>query len=294
MSSQLPLPFPLPRSPREASRPEGRPVPNDAETRLPVREVALEKATRLARSLSVALRQPVTLFVTDNRSTMLSFRKGTANLQVRVHHLFLDAPPEVARAIADYAGKGSRRAGRAIDRYVKQRQASIRAALPHEKSRPVSAVGRHHDLRRYFAHLNREYFGEQVRARIGWGAFSRRRRRRSIRMGVYDHDTRTIRIHPALDRPDVPAFFVAYIVFHEMLHQVIPARARGGRHQHHSAEFRRRERACPDYERAISWEKTHLGLLLAPMSDRLERRARFPAPRVSGFGEARSSSSPDP
>jgi hypothetical protein len=271
MPLQLPLPFALPASPRAVSKPEGSPD-TVSEARVPRRDVALEKATRLARFLSSVLHQPVKLFVTDNRSTMLSFRKNTSNLQVRVHHLFLDAPPDITRAIADYAGKGSRRAGRAIDRYVKQRQASIRAALPHEKSRPISAAGRHHDLHRYFEDLNRHYFDDQVNARIGWGAFSRRKRRRSIRMGVYDHDTRTIRVHPALDSLEVPPFFVAYIVFHEMLHQVIPARARGGRHEHHSAEFRKRERAYPEYDRAIAWEKTHLGLLLAPMPGEPSRR----------------------
>ncbi len=267
MSLQLALPFAPPDAPQAAVPDTALVAPVEPEPRVPSRDVIFEKATRLARSLSADLKQPVRLYVTDNRSTMVSFRRGVSTLHVRIHHMFLDASHEVAKALADYVGRGQLRAGRVIDQYVKQRTGSIRPALPHERHRPLSAVGRCHDLRTYFALLNEKYFAGQVKARIGWGTFPRRRRRRSIRMGVYDHDARTIRIHPALDRPEVPPFFVAYIVFHEMLHQVVPSRSRRGRQVHHSVEFRRRERAYPEYQRAIAWERAHLGLLLRPVPE---------------------------
>jgi hypothetical protein len=265
MSEQLSLPF---QSSAFASPPvqeaedvvEKRAAPRP---RLPAREVGFEKATRLARTLSANLGFPVRLYVTDNRSTMVSFRKGLATLQLRVHHMFLDAPTEVIRALADYSGRGRPRAGRVIDSFVKNRSDAIRKEHPSKAARSLEAAGQHHDLLRYYAELNVRHFDGAVQAHIGWGTFSRRRRRRSIRMGVYDHDTRTIRIHPALDRPEVPAYFVAFIVFHEMLHQAVPGRSRGGRNEYHSVEFRRRERTFPDYARAIAWEKKHLGLLLS-------------------------------
>ena len=130
---------------------------------------------------------------------------------------------------------------------------------------PLVARGRTWDLQEMFDRLNALVFGGAIEARIGWGRGTTGRRRRTIRMGVYDHLGRTIRIHPALDRPEVPRFFVEYIVFHEMLHQAVPARASGGRRQHHGPEFRARERAYPDYERAIAWEREHLGMLLGKM-----------------------------
>ena len=75
-----------------------------------------------------------------------------------------------------------------------------------------------------------------------------------------------------LDRVEVPAFFVAYIVLHEMLHQAVPHSERsGGRREHHGAEFTRLERAWPDYQRAIAWEKENLGLLLGKTTGRLAR-----------------------
>jgi predicted metal-dependent hydrolase len=89
-------------------------------------------------------------------------------------------------------------------------------------------------------------------------------------MGSYHHETRVIRLHPALDRPEVPAYFVRYVVFHEMVHQAVPIRRTGaGRREVHGREFRRRERTCPDYDRALARERDHLPLLLG------RRRARI-------------------
>jgi hypothetical protein len=62
----------------------------------------------------------------------------------------------------------------------------------------------------------------------------------------------------------VPEFYVAAVVFHEMLHQAVPAREAHGRRIVHGPEFRRRERAYPDHERAKAWEEQHLTLLLSP------------------------------
>jgi hypothetical protein len=51
-------------------------------------------------------------------------------------------------------------------------------------------------------------------------------------------------------------------VHHEMLHQAVPAKETGGRRIVHGREFRRRERAYPDYTRARAWEEANLPLLL--------------------------------
>ena len=55
---------------------------------------------------------------------------------------------------------------------------------------------------------------------------------------------------------------MAAVVFHEMLHQVIPIVERNGRRVVHGAEFRRRERQYPEYERAKRWEEENLSFLL--------------------------------
>ncbi len=234
-------------------------------TRMWSRERRVEAAHALADSLSELSGEKVRLVIHDNRSTMVSFRRREGLLHYRVHHMFLDAPREVVHALAAFArpprGMAARRrdAGSRIDAYVRQHRARIGA--PHAAR--LDARGRVHDLQALFDQVNADHFHDLVEARIGWGPNRGGGRRRTIKTGVYVQDARLIRIHPALDRREVPEFYVRAVVFHEMLHQVVPAVERGGRRVVHGAEFRRRERAYPDHRRAKEWEEQNLQLLLS-------------------------------
>ncbi|BDG09584.1 SprT-like domain-containing protein [Anaeromyxobacter paludicola] len=228
------------------------------------REERVARARLLADVIAAELREPVRLTVHDNRSTMVSFRREPGAVRYRIHHMFLDAPEEVQRALAAFAdaGRGAaarrRQAGVAIDDYVKVHRARIGAP----RLERLQPRGRCHDLQEIFDRLNAAHFEGRIEATIGWGAFRRGRRHRSIKTGVYVADAKLIRIHPALDRPEVPEYYVAAVVFHEMLHQAVPAVERNGRRVVHGQEFRRRERAWPDHERARRWEQENIRLLL--------------------------------
>lgn len=218
------------------------------------------RAQALAFRLSADLSVPVRLSVTDNRSTMVSFRRLHSSLRLRLHHMFLDAPDEVIRALADYAGRGRPKAGNVLDSYIRGQQPKIR------KERGAGAAlnprGRCFDLQPMFDRLNAEFFENAIQAKIGWGRMPGGRRRKSIRLGVYDHTAKEIRIHPALDRPEVPAYFVEFIVYHEMLHQLFPSLQTEGRRTHHPKAFRAREKLFPHYALSLRWERENLSLLL--------------------------------
>lgn len=226
----------------------------------PPREEVLPRADSLARKLAADLGARVRLVVNDNRSTMVSYQRESGELTLRLHHMFLDAPEDVIQALADYAGRGKRRAGKVIDAYVAVSEEKIRAAS--RRPDALQPVGKCFDLQEIFERLNQTHFQDGIRARIGWGRGVTRRRRKSIRLGVYDHSAREIRVHPALDKPDVPLFFVEYIVFHEMLHQLFPSARHDGRHVHHPRAFKDREKAFPLFGVAMAWEKEHLSRLL--------------------------------
>ncbi|MBM4379989.1 MAG: hypothetical protein FJ086_11950 [Deltaproteobacteria bacterium] len=246
--------------------PASSPSPPAAASRTPPRrDEVLDKAQGLAAQLSRVLGATVRLAVTDNRSTMVSFRRNPSGLQLRLHHMFLDAPPHVVEALADYAGRGRRKAGAVLDGYIRERDGHIRRVRTRDER--LQPLGRCFDLRELYARVNAAHFGGAVQASIGWARTPARRRRRTIRLGVYEHASREIRIHPALDDPRVPAWFVEFVVFHEMLHQLFPSPAGAGRRQHHPRAFRERERTFPLYEAALAWEKENLPWLL---------RARLP------------------
>ncbi|MFT3839484.1 MAG: hypothetical protein QM723_21050 [Myxococcaceae bacterium] len=232
----------------------------DAPLRTPSREEALVGADALARRLATELGVQVRLSVTDNRSTMVSYARKSGALSVRIHHMFLDAPEPVLRALADYAGRGHIRAGRVLDGYIRAQESRIRTER--RRTQQLEPKGKHFHLLEIFDRLNGQFFQATIRARVGWGRAVSKRRRKSIRLGVYDHQTREIRVHPALDRHDVPLFFVEYIVFHEMLHQLFPSARHDGRHVHHPKAFKDREKAFPHYGAALRWEKQNLHTLL--------------------------------
>lgn len=262
MANTSPLQLSLfPRADPEAPAAPATAPQRALDERLPGREQTFAKAERLAFRLSRELGLPVRLSVTDNRTTMVSFRRAPQALRLRVHHMFLDAPEPVVQAVADYAGRGKRHAGRVLDDYIRGSQPLIRQHRVGSEA-DLEPSGQCFDLQELFDATNEAYFQGGIQARIGWGRMPRKRRRRSIRLGVYDHQTREIRIHPALDRPEVPRYFVEFIVFHEMLHQLFPSPPGAGRKVHHPRAFRDRERAFPRYTEATRWEKDHLSLLL--------------------------------
>jgi hypothetical protein len=209
----------------------------------------------------------MTVTVHDNRCTMISFRHLDDHILLRVHRMFLSADAAVVRALADFAGRrrGRVASGRILDGFIRSRQEDIRPSRP-QRCEPR---GRFHDLEATFRSLNARYFGGSIEAQIGWSRAPRgRRRRRTIKMGLYMHEEKAIRIHPALDRPEVPAYVLEFIVYHEMLHQACPPmRGADGRQRIHTAGFRLREKLHPDLARALAWEKKHLNILLRPLRD---------------------------
>jgi predicted SprT family Zn-dependent metalloprotease len=126
--------------------------------------------------------------------------------------------------------------------------------------------GNVYDLAEIQRELSQRYFSGAVQLDITWGRHGSTRRkhrsRRTIRMGTYFIDEQLIRIHPALDQNFVPRYFVEWVVYHEMLHHVVPMPVVNGRRIYHSTEFRTRERQYADFERARAWEDAHLRKLI--------------------------------
>jgi predicted metal-dependent hydrolase len=217
----------------------------------------------LERRLSQAQQRPVVVAVTDNRRHMISYSRQDGISQARIHHMFLDAPSRVQQALVRFIVQGDRAASLVVGRYIDDHSHRIRAV------RPVSArlytQGTAHDLLSIFHALNRKYFDGTVDALITWGkrtTVRARSSRRTIKLGSYSAIERLIRIHPVLDRPWVPRYFVSYVIYHEMLHHVLPSSQGGSRGTLHPPIFRARERMFRDFERALAWEKAHVGRLL--------------------------------
>ena len=221
----------------------------------------------------------VQVTLTDNRYTMISVRRlGPAGdraagrrpdrrperrYEVRLHHMFADADPVITRALAHYIAENDADASRILGDFIDANAGHVRGRARRTPTQVIFTAGEHHDLRTIFDELNARYFENRIDAAITWGARSGRpRRRNSIKMGSYSVEDRLIRIHRSLDRAFVPRFFVAWIVFHEMLHQVHDIRVKNGRREFHSKEFLADEAAFELYDQARLWERRNLDALL--------------------------------
>ena len=217
----------------------------------------------LERRFTTAHHRPVLLSVTDNVRHMISRTHRAGILQARVHHMFLDAPGIVQEALVRYIVDNERAASQLVSEYIEANGCRIKASRP--VSTPLVTQGETHDLFPLYHAINEKYFGGSVDSLITWGrrlTAKPKAPRRSIKLGSYSATERLIRVHPVLDRPWVPRYFVGYIVYHEMLHHVIPQSQGNGRRMLHPPVFQARERLFRDFERALAWEKAHLGRLL--------------------------------
>jgi hypothetical protein len=214
------------------------------------------------------LRGQVRVTLTDNRYTMISVRRqprghGQRSYDVRLHCMFADADPVITRALARYIGENDRDASRVLGDFIDANQDVVRGKHRKSPQLVILTAGDHHDLREIYDDINTRYFGGAIDAAITWGARNGRpRRRHSIKMGSYSVEERLIRMHRSLDRAFVPRYFVEWIVFHEMLHQVHDIKVKNGRREFHSKAFMADEARFERYAEARAWERSHLDALL--------------------------------
>lgn len=221
----------------------------------------------LARRIRAHLpRGTLSVTLTDNRHTMISVRREQRReprYRVRLHHMFADADPSVTRALARYIGQNDSGASRVLGAFIDAHQYRVRPIGRGRHTQTLDPRGRYFNLQVIYDDLNRRYFDGAIDARITWGQrCGRPRRRNSIKMGSYSVEEKLIRVHRSLDRAFVPRYFVEWIVYHEMLHQVHEATVVNGRRQFHTPAFLTDEAAFEHYDRARAWERTHLDQIL--------------------------------
>jgi hypothetical protein len=217
----------------------------------------------LERRMELAFAGPVQLAVTDNRRRMITHTRSKGTLRVRLHMMFLDAPDRVHDALVRYVVANDKQASQVVSEFIHRNSYRIRASR--RALGPLRAKGEAHDLEEILHDINEKYFGGVIGdVLISWGRNTRAKtqKRTTIKLGSYSAVERLIRVHPALDREWVPRYFVSYIVFHELLHHLMPSERAHGRALLHSPEFRRRERGFRHFERALTWEQKHIDRLL--------------------------------
>lgn len=214
---------------------------------------------RMYTRLNCAGRPPqfvVEFYPYSNLTHSIRLREGIAH--ARLSDLLEKAPLEVLEAAAAIllARLYRRRMPKGLlDAYRKYShgRATRRRLLRVRKARARPGVGhprgRHHDLDPVFDELNQQYFQARLpRPTIGWST-----KRWRSQLGTYDPALDQIAINCALDHPGVPRYVIAYVLYHEMLHQKHPMKLARCRLESHSREFREEEKTFREYRRAMKF-----------------------------------------
>jgi predicted metal-dependent hydrolase len=188
-------------------------------------------------------------------------RKGSVSWEVRISDHCRRAPSSVLEAIIMILGnkvmhKRTPRKFLEIYEHFRKEPSILESVhsrrLKKGKKHFAEHAGKYHVLQEFYREINRQYFNNQVEiGRIGWGI-----RKSRARLGHYDPVHHTVTLSPILDSPDVPPYVLRFIVYHEMLHAVFEGTSCHAVHVHHPPEFRRAERAHPDYASAKKFLKS--------------------------------------
>ncbi|MCK5595107.1 hypothetical protein KAI19_02890 [bacterium] len=191
---------------------------------------------------------------------MISCRKSLNKRTIRLHNMFKNAPEHVFESILKIYTHFTRKSTRAACRktirdFISQNRHRI-VCKPKTSRILPDPIGKIFNLREIYNHLNIKYFDGNLDVHITW---SHRPNKRL--MGTWKDtglEKNLIRINRLLDTKEVPPYYINYLVYHEMLHEVFKQRTINGRIQRHPKEFKKLERDFPLYQKASKWQKEYL------------------------------------
>jgi hypothetical protein len=197
----------------------------------------------------------LTVRIADYRTTVIRLVRRGGVCRLSLHARLAAAPADVFAAAL--RSVWNRLDGRRADPADAGRLADfIRAhPLPAGPPRPPgSGRGRFVDLEEICRSVNSRFFGG--RADVAGIEWTPRRSRR--RLADCHPESGVIRVSRLLDQPRVPRFYLEFLVYHELLHLVVPPVVRNGRRHFHHAAFRRLERQFPQYREAKEFQDSVL------------------------------------
>jgi hypothetical protein len=227
-----------------------------------VRNLELKGLADLEKFLLRLVKKPIRLTITDNIHSMIHISSSNSGYSVRLHHMFLEADPEVLRSLARFINGRKKKAPHLLRDFVASNHNKIRKAPAKPRRNILRHDGKHFNLKELFDQVNQEYFANKIDCHITWGARRLVRKQNSIKLASYSDRSKIIRINPVLDRRYVPEYVVAGIIYHEMLHHYLGVESRNGRKMAHTRRFRLLEQRFRDYHNLQAWKEKNLHRLL--------------------------------
>jgi hypothetical protein len=212
-----------------------------------------KKAITLLEQLESNAGMKLQLKINDNRSTMLSVKWEPDCTKVSLHRMFLQAPKNVMQALACYLKREHTTIAPAVKAYIENHLQKLDYSHELDLSK-LETKGRVYDLKEFYHDINYKYFEDPLDLHITWFGDGSRRNCKRVTFGLYHDPLRLIKINKLLDNKHFPDYFVAYVIYHEMLHYVYPAYVdKKGQKHIHSKAFKDCEKEFKYYKQAQQW-----------------------------------------
>jgi hypothetical protein len=178
---------------------------------------------------------------------------------VRAHRMFLEAPREVITSLGKWVA-GKRLGKDLIQEFINSNEHKIYRPECVTRKTILKAQGRYHDLEELREYLNESFLENRSKAPVTWGRKATRNRTHTIRLGCYDPARNLITMNRRLDRSDIPRYMVEFVLYHEMLHEVLGIGERpDGKRDIHGKTFRMMEHTYPHFSKAKEFERKKWG-----------------------------------
>lgn len=229
-----------------------------------------QAVAQFKRKIAKHLKLRLDLVINENRSTMLNvLEKRRDSARLSMHRMFLEAPDTVISAIAHYV-RGTRRIHQEQNLVLRsfiQKSLQTYDYSTRIDQKKLIHQGRVYDVGLLYETINRQYFDGKLALKITWyGQWGKRSASRVI-FGQYYDALKLVKIHRVLDDPFFPDYFVAFVVYHEMLHSVVPGYTdASGRFRTHGELFKQREKEFEHYAIASEWERKNRPLFFRSRS----------------------------
>lgn len=211
--------------------------------------MALQKKLEYSSGLKLKLK------INDNRSTMLSVKWEPDYAKVSLHRMFLNAPQNVMDALACYLNRQDKIIAPMVKAFIEDKLNTLDYSELVDTTKLYSQ-GNVYNLQHIYNEINKEYFNSKLNLYITWFGKPIRKCRSRVTFGLYHDSLRLIKVNRLLDSPSFPDYFVAYVIYHEMLHHICrPYYDANGFHHIHTKEFKEREAVFRHFDLAQDWVK---------------------------------------
>ncbi|MBI5346308.1 MAG: hypothetical protein HZB76_04125 [Chlamydiae bacterium] len=208
----------------------------------------------LREKLEHLTKHEIDLIINDNKSIFLHvLLHKNRKVKLSLHRLFLKADDNILNAIVSYILNNEKKDLATIKIFANDFYKTANYPIDPQK---IITLGRHHDLKEIFDTLNQTYFDKKLDLSITWMKTPRYKKFSHMTFGSYDMTLKLIRINQLLDSPDIPTYFLSYVIYHEMLHYIYPQTIDSlGRRRLHTPEFHKKLKEFSQYKEATLWEK---------------------------------------